>query len=202
MPELTHKNGRPPALSQPGLILLGPSLDLIACNAEAIKILAYPNVSTNKPANVKRVGSLITEKLPAVLADDAACNGPNMGEFLSGRRHYTCTRYVLDMQGQHPPRTVAILLERACSPEVTLYQICKRFNLTAREREAVGYLLQGLTSKEIAQQMSISPNTVKAFLRLVMTKMGVSTRAGLIGRIAGTRPHPSNYVPDHLGREN
>jgi DNA-binding CsgD family transcriptional regulator len=52
----------------------------------------------------------------------------------------------------------------------------------------MGHLLRGLTSKEIAQEMSISPNTVKAFLHSVMTKMGVSTRAGLIGRVAGTTP--------------
>jgi DNA-binding CsgD family transcriptional regulator len=46
-------------------------------------------------------------------------------------------------------------------------------------------LLQGLTSKEIAARMSISPNTVKAFLRLVMVKMGVSTRSGIVGRVVG-----------------
>ena len=84
--------------------------------------------------------------------------------------------------------TTAILLERVSSPEVTLYGICKKYNLTAREREVMGHLLQGLTSKEIAQNMNISPNTVKAFFRLVMTKMGVNTRAGLIGRVAGTTP--------------
>jgi DNA-binding CsgD family transcriptional regulator len=48
-------------------------------------------------------------------------------------------------------------------------------------------LLQGLTSKEIAQRMGISPNTVKAFLRLVMVKMGVSTRSGIVGKIVGPK---------------
>jgi hypothetical protein len=33
--------------------------------------------------------------------------------------------------------------------------------------------------------MSISPNTVKAFIRLVMVKMNVSTRSGIIGKIVG-----------------
>jgi hypothetical protein len=31
--------------------------------------------------------------------------------------------------------------------------------------------------------MAISPNTVKAFLRLIMIKMGVPTRAGIVGRL-------------------
>jgi len=31
--------------------------------------------------------------------------------------------------------------------------------------------------------MSISPNTVKAFLRLIMVKMGVTSRSGVVGKI-------------------
>jgi DNA-binding CsgD family transcriptional regulator len=62
----------------------------------------------------------------------------------------------------------------------------EQFALTERERETVELLLQGLTSKEIAIRMNISPNTVKAFLRLVMVKMGVSTRSGIVGRVVGS----------------
>jgi DNA-binding CsgD family transcriptional regulator len=64
-------------------------------------------------------------------------------------------------------------------------ELGEQFDLTARERETVEYLLQGLTSKEIAVRMQISPNTVKAFLRLVMVKMGVSTRSGIVGKMVG-----------------
>jgi len=35
--------------------------------------------------------------------------------------------------------------------------------------------------------MGISPNTVKAFIRLVMVKMKVSTRSGIIGKIVGPK---------------
>ena len=41
----------------------------------------------------------------------------------------------------------------------------------------------GLSSKEIASRMSISPNTVKAFLRVIMVKMGVTSRSGVVGKI-------------------
>jgi len=63
-----------------------------------------------------------------------------------------------------------------------------RFGLTPREQEAIQFLLQGLTSKEIAGHMKISPNTVKSFLRLVMVKLGVSTRSGIVGKILGKTP--------------
>jgi DNA-binding CsgD family transcriptional regulator len=81
---------------------------------------------------------------------------------------------------------VALLLERNTTSSLVLEEIAKQFDLTQRERETVELLLQGLTSKEIASRMAISPNTVKAFLRLVMVKMGVSTRSGIVGRIAGS----------------
>jgi DNA-binding CsgD family transcriptional regulator len=77
------------------------------------------------------------------------------------------------------------MLERRSNEAVKINEISERFGLTAREQETVQHLLEGLTSKEIAQRMKISPNTVKAFLRLVMVKMNVSTRSGIIGRIVG-----------------
>ena len=64
-----------------------------------------------------------------------------------------------------------------------LIDLAARFQLTDREIEAVQHLADGLTSKEIAQRMNISPNTVKVFLRLVMLKMGVTTRSGVIGKL-------------------
>jgi DNA-binding CsgD family transcriptional regulator len=85
---------------------------------------------------------------------------------------------------------LALLLERSSSGNLLLEEVSDQFDLTHRERETVELLLQGLTSKEIATRMAISPNTVKAFLRLVMVKMGVSTRSGIVGRIVG--PHSNS----------
>jgi DNA-binding CsgD family transcriptional regulator len=31
--------------------------------------------------------------------------------------------------------------------------------------------------------MGVSPNTVKQFIRLAMTKMGVSNRTGIVGKV-------------------
>lgn len=75
----------------------------------------------------------------------------------------------------------------SANERVVLQEIAKHFRLTAREQEIITCLLEGLTSKEIVQRMDISPSTVKAFIRLVMVKMGVSTRSGIIGKIVGAR---------------
>jgi DNA-binding CsgD family transcriptional regulator len=182
VPQHRRNDGRALAVSMPGLLFLGPQKELIASNAEALRILYYPD----KPDKGRQLSALVADRIPMNLLRTTSL-GRTMAEFLSGRRRYICTVHNLDVPGRNKT-TVAILLERVPSPEVTLYGICNRYNLTTREREAMGCLLRGLTSKEIGQEMSISPNTVKAFLRSAMMKMGVSTRAGLIGRIAGTMP--------------
>ena len=181
-PQRNHEESRALATSMPGLLVLGPQKEVMASNAEAINILCYPG----KPDRARQLSMIIAEKVPMELLHGLA-NGKSVAEFLSGRRRYTCTVHSLDVAGRNKGTTV-ILLERVSSPKVTLYGISKKYKLTPRERESMGHLLRGLTSKEIAQEMNISPNTVKAFLRSAMTKMGVSTRAGLIGRIAGTTP--------------
>ncbi len=165
-------------ISLPGLLLLGPKQELIACNSEAVSILVYPN-KTGKQRDLR---ALLAAKIP--IDQFASTEGTKAVEFISGRRRYRCTAHPLQIHA-HNPVTTAFLLHRAPSTEVMLCGISARYNLTARERETTGYLLHGLTSKEIAQQMNISPNTVKAFMRLVMTKMGVTTRAGIVGRMAG-----------------
>jgi DNA-binding CsgD family transcriptional regulator len=68
-----------------------------------------------------------------------------------------------------------------------LSQVSQQFNLTQREQEVLEYLLQGMNSKAIANRMNISPSTVKAFLRLIMIKTGVSSRSAVVSKIIMTQ---------------
>ena len=109
-------------------------------------------------------------------------------ELVSGSRRYLCRTFLVNAhEGNSSWPTVAMLLERVPGGLVDVSHVCQQYKLTQREREAVEYLIQGLTGKEIATRMSISPNTVKAFVRLVMIKMGVSTRSGIMGKIMHAR---------------
>lgn len=49
--------------------------------------------------------------------------------------------------------------------------------LTDREREVLTLLARGLTNKEIAYQLTITPNTVKRHLKSLFVKLDVNTRA-------------------------
>ncbi|MEU9338115.1 response regulator transcription factor [Streptomyces sp. NPDC048290] len=58
--------------------------------------------------------------------------------------------------------------------------------LTARERDILGQLSQGLPNREIARALFISEATVKTHLRRIYDKLGVDTRAGAVAA-ANTR---------------
>lgn len=163
---------------------MDPTLTPLACNAEAVQILTFPNV----PEKIKRLDVFLSDKVRSGLVDRQSRQSLDfVKEFKSGRRRYICRTFRLDCNNHGNQPSLGVLLERYSSSTTALSQLTKQFDLTARERETVELLLQGLTSKEIALRMNISPNTVKAFLRLVMVKMGVSTRSGIVGRVIGAQ---------------
>ena len=60
--------------------------------------------------------------------------------------------------------------------------------LTARERDVLAMISQGLSNKRIARALEISPETVKSHVKHIFLKLAVGTRAeavsraGLLGR--------------------
>jgi len=68
---------------------------------------------------------------------------------------------------------------RTAGPEPERPAPRRRFRLTARELEIVGAVLEGGTNRDIAQQFSISEETVKRHLTNIFDKTGVSTRLEL-----------------------
>ena len=81
------------------------------------------------------------------------------------------------------PGHTVILLDCVQTGEHASSRLCAEFRLTRRESETIDLLALGLTNKEIAQRMGLSCNTVKAFLRSVMAKLGISTRTGIMGAL-------------------
>ncbi len=169
----------------PGFMLLDTSLRPIAYNGEAVEILAFPT----KPERIKDLPVFLADRIrSSLLSPHAAENSKFVREYKSGKRRYICSSYELSCNGQSKAHiSIAVLLERHASDATVLSHVSEQFHLTHRECEIVRLLIEGLTSKEIASRMSISPNTVKAFLRLVMVKMDVSTRSGIVGKIVSGR---------------
>ncbi|MFQ5399278.1 MAG: response regulator transcription factor [Anaerolineae bacterium] len=57
--------------------------------------------------------------------------------------------------------------------------------LTRREREVTALIWLGLTNPQIAQRLSISPNTVKTHIKSILTKFNVHSKQSLSDLLAG-----------------
>ena len=135
--------------SSHGFLVMDASLKVIYANAEAIHILVYPE----NPQKVKSLDSLLAEKIRTVLLKQPS--SPKAGfvaEVRSGRRR-TCVAHfllILTRRILGGQESLAIQFERTRQVTLNGSQIAERFNLTPREQQTLEYLIQGLTSKEIA----------------------------------------------------
>ena len=169
--------------SRPGLVLVDDFMNLVAANSEAVQILAFPD----SPEKLGHLSGWLSKKIRSCLIDRQSLTRPSfVNEFRSVKRTYLCRAFPLNpgTNGSARP-ALALMLERKSNGGGSVAEISQRFGLTAREQETMRLLAQGFCSKEIAVRMNISPNTVKAFVHLVMVKMGVSTRSGIIGKMVG-----------------
>jgi DNA-binding CsgD family transcriptional regulator len=168
--------------SRAGLLLVDGTGQPVYYDHEAIAVLTYPQ----RVKNVREIKDLLLREIQALLLRLGVSHAPpGTAEFTSGRRRYVCRAFGLTGNSETRSRLMTgLLIERDTPKMVNVSEAAEQFHLTQREQETVGLLTLGLTSKEIATRMNISANTVKTFFRLVMTKMGVSTRSGIVGKIA------------------
>jgi DNA-binding CsgD family transcriptional regulator len=153
----------------------------IVVNRVAVEVLGYPQ----KPEPAKRVDEFVLGKIRStLLARTGTDDSPFVAQFRSGKRLYSCRAFRVGSEVKgYQPTAIAVLLERgAAGSAYSAARVAEKYRLTSREQQLLPYLLEGLTSKQIAERMTISTNTVKAFLRLIMIKMSVSTRAGIVGK--------------------
>lgn len=177
-PKLKRETLQPKSV--PGLLVMDSLLNLISSNSEAFEILAYPK----KLADARTPRLFLATRIREILySQEPGRKTPFVDEFRSGWRRYFCRTFHADRSAQDGCQHVVILLERGPSELLPLARVSQQFNLTPREQEALEYLLQGLSSREIANRMKVSPNTVKAFLRLIMIKTGVTSRWGIIRKL-------------------
>jgi len=185
-PQLTHAlpfiSANRAQASSSGFILADLSLWPIYADNTAFQILNYSNEQSGaadwKACVQKRLQLIFQD--PQHRLDDSVTLAP----LVSGRRRYLCRSFVLDIpQDDSQCQLVALLMERPVQLHAGLLEANRRFQLSPRESETVRHLTEGLTTKEIAQRMNVSPNTVKQFVRLIMSKMSVTTRSGILGKL-------------------
>ena len=162
-----------------GLILLDPTFRIVGLDPGAAAILDDADCLAAR----QRFGLSVPQTILAALRRcplgvDSSFRVP----LQPGGVAYRCSTYQVESH-INSSRILALHLERCqCGPD-TFDELSSEYRLTDREQEALRGIALGLTTKEVAERMNISPNTVKAFLRLIMLKMSVNTRAGITAKL-------------------
>lgn len=167
--------GRVFAGAEVGLVLMDLSFNIIGCDRAAAAILDQPR------------GGLPHELLAVLSSRKSADLHALKVHLRRGKDEYVCRAHLIEsFDGIRKPM-IALHLEKDFSASDAAHELAARYSLTEREQEALRGILMGFSSKEVAERMNISPNTVKAFLRLIMIKMGVTRRAGIVAKILENR---------------
>lgn len=175
------KTKGPVGAADEGLVITDPAFNLIAFDPGAAIILNYREHAVGKTKSVSDIPEELLQLIRNRNLNDRSVTKTNMR---LGRNEFICRIYSLDAhEGASGPPMIALHLERDSSVNNAISEIVAKYHLTEREQEVLQGLSMGLATKELAERMNISPNTVKAFLRLVMIKMRVTTRAGIIAKI-------------------
>jgi DNA-binding NarL/FixJ family response regulator len=139
---------------------------------------ATRRISTNHPSSTVVVLSSFSERRTVLEAIDAGAAGyllkdGGMDDILRAVRAAA--------QGESPlaPRAAQAILSARPARQMP--------ELSAREREVVDYVVEGLRNREIAERMGITEKTVKTHLTHVYQRLGVDTRAEMIAAVKASR---------------
>ena len=175
------KQERPAAAADTGLILLDHSFKIVALDRGAAAIIR----EQAQPLGSPQAAMTLPREILNTVRDCKISAIQSLRMYTRfGKNDYVCRACILEWQNWLSTKPLtAIHLAKVCSSNDAISDVSLKFQLTTREQEVLRGISLGLSSKVMADRMKISPNTVKAFLRLIMIKMGVASRAGIVANI-------------------
>jgi DNA-binding CsgD family transcriptional regulator len=164
-----------------GLILIDTSLNPVYVNSTARHVISYA-LGKDQLSEADLREAIRTKAME--FTDGGVRSEATL---ISGRRKYACRTLTLE-RGQCAGKQAyyALIFERISRRHESLRRMVEQYGLTPREREIAFLLTEGLTSKEMAQRLNISPHTVKGYLNFLMRKLGVTTRSGIVGMLGSS----------------
>ena len=98
---------------------------------------------------------------------------------VAAREHLRAALEVFDDLGAQPSADRAMQELRASGETARRREVASSDELTPQERQVAGLVRQGLSNRDAAAQLFLSPRTVDFHLRNVFQKLGVTSRAEL-----------------------
>ncbi|MFQ5803658.1 MAG: helix-turn-helix transcriptional regulator [Candidatus Methylomirabilales bacterium] len=168
----------------PGLLLFHAQGKLLSWNSVAKQILHHQNDQGQLLQKIhKGLRNLNKTRVKPKSSVSSPAGAFMQATFSSGRRRYQLRAFLLDNQPKGRPRLVAVLLEGINPTRLDLRKAQQFFRLSPREIEAIQALQIGMTDKEIASALGISPETARGYLKTVRAKLGVSTRTAILHKL-------------------
>jgi DNA-binding CsgD family transcriptional regulator len=169
-----------PSSGHEGLLLMNLTLDRVALDRGASEILNCPNPPGVKVDPMSYIPKPVRDLLRRSVYEPLQVTV----YFPIGEQLYLWRAYRLDGNSSFIREPLVVLhVEKVEAESDPISEVAGKYSLTDRERETLRGVSMGLASKELAQLMGISPNTVKAFLRMIMLKMGVTSRGGIVANL-------------------
>lgn len=169
----------------PGLLLFTFDAEpkLLSWNSVAWQILHHRNDHGQLQKIRKALRILSKTRLKPKSPLDSRAGRLMQVAFSSGRCPYGLRAFLLDNQPKGQPPLVAVLLEQINPNRLDLRKAQRLFGLSPRETEAIQALQNGMTDKEIASALGISPETARGYLKTIRAKLGVSTRTAVVHKL-------------------
>jgi DNA-binding NarL/FixJ family response regulator len=172
-----------------------PHPEQLHYNEEAFSILSNCTQTQGNQDNISHYVSLLCLKWLETLenhsnqavSDSDANDSPGMRHIAmleSKKRKYVVKATTLmQLSGSKKKKQYLFVIERLAKESANLPLIFQKYKLNAREQEIVRLLLAGDSNKEIASRLDLSENTIKGYMKLLMRKLGVNNRVGIIGAL-------------------
>ena len=170
--------------------------ETIHYNIEAWNILSHSLQSDDMAITLSDISNLCLSWKTAFDKKHVAksCNEENemfdmtnymVAIFESHRRKYTVNATCLMNTHFTKPQSYYYLftLERFNADNLNLFAAFRRWNLNPREQQISKLLIEDRSNKEIARMLNLSINTVKVYIRFLMTKLNATSRTGIVSQL-------------------
>jgi DNA-binding CsgD family transcriptional regulator len=177
--ELAHGAATVPAAEAPNLVLLDAAdrPALVSGGPAWLERLRDPDVPDQAVPEVLVTLATAARALARRGATEAACARVRGSDGAWWLLHATCADGPEATEGQ-----VAVIVQPAAGLDL-LSILLRGLGLNAGERQVTELVLQGRPTKQIAEDLVISPWTVQDRLKRVFTKAGVRSRRELVARL-------------------
>ena len=167
-----------------GVVILDSAGEILYLNEEARSILAtfIPDeiADDQDPETLhKAIIQSLKKHLGSLSAPGSTCI-----QCTESNATYALRTLPLDSPQNEGEPCVMVLIEGiTVQRKFDINQVQKQFGLTKRETEVTYCLTKGLTNKEIANALSLSPETIHDYVKQIMKKLNTTTRAGIVGKV-------------------